>query len=154
MLQDDTLFIGVGAMLAIWALAWVADVLWKRHKKRDLWKHIRENRVPVDYDRVAEAVREANDPGNIVKEAKSHAGVGPPTQRQNLSDLKRLRSNVARIRVNGYDRAVSDRENKVEFAWGVTRTPYPKGTGEAKQWVRGYCIGANVRDIKRYYDAA
>ena len=118
--------------------------IWLEYRRRKLTQQIRDNIVPVDYDQVAKRAREMND----------QIELGNPDFRKNTNDLRRLRENVAIIRLDGFDRAVSDAFKGLKFTLGVSATPHPKGSGEAKQWVRGYCQGANVSDIERYYRAA
>lgn len=148
-ISDKTFLASVAVMLAIWGLVGLTGWLIKIYKKRVLWQNIEDNVVPVDYDQVADAVREMNSPDMILREAMDR-----PQVRHNLGNLQRLRTHVSIIRSDGYDRAVSDQLTRIGFEAGVTSGPFKKGTGEAKQWVRGYCMGANVTDIKRYYRAA
>lgn len=68
-----------------------------------------------------------------------------------FEQLKSIRTHVGHIRARGYRRGEADRQaNKFD----PEATPYPRGSGAAQQWVRGYCAGANVMDIKQYYDDA
>ena len=60
-----------------------------------------------------------------------------------------VRSKVSRIRGNGYDVGVNDRS---DYMAGLSENPHPQGSGEARQWVLGYCIGANILDAKKYMD--
>lgn len=126
------------------SLGYIVYTFWLEYKRQKLTDQIRKGEVPVDYSQVAKRSQEMNN----------QIELGNPNFRKNINDLTHLRVKVGHIRLRGYDRAVADRDKGLKFTAGVKATPYPKGSGEAKQWVRGYCQGANVRDVKRYYDSA
>jgi hypothetical protein len=119
----------------------------RRREDRQTDATIAAGKVPVDYDLVARRVRDLND-----LDACQDAIV--PETRARLGQMKRMRETVSIIRLRGYDRALDDRVNSIDVDLGLKNNPHEKGSGEAKQWARGYLMGANVRDIKRYIAAA
>jgi len=126
---------GAVGLIMAGAVGYIVYTLWLEYKRRKLSDQIRKGEVPVDYSQVAKRSQELNN----------QVELGNPTFRQNVNDLTHLRERVGLIRLSGYDRAISDRNKGLKFSVGVAATPYPKGSGEAKQWVRGYCQGRNVR---------
>jgi len=149
-MKDETLLTIMVLALMVWALLWIAEKIYTGWwKPRSEWRQvINEGKVPADYSavgRVAKALNERVISASVL-DSKELEG--------NQASLDLLRTRVARIRVAGYDRATSDSSIGVRFRIGVARSPHPTGSGEAKQWVRGYCMGANVPDPRPYMDAA
>ena len=147
--MNDSIVIPVVTFLfGVWGSLWVLGVVLELLRKRRLRKDIREGTIPVDSDQISEAVQEMNAEDSFDKD------LPPPHLRHNLSNLKRIRSDVATIRLDGYSRGVIDYGLKISFDVGVRANPHPPGTGAAKQWVRGYCMGTNVINPKPYMDKA
>ena len=127
-------FIALAVMVYIGVLGLRLYKYWCLRRAR---KDIAAGRVPVDYSQVAIIVREEND---------SHLGydVG----------LYAIRYQVARIRAAGFEVGQQFRGVKTRPEFVAAVNPHPEGSGEAKQWVRGYCQSANIFDPKPYMDAA
>lgn len=126
----------LGSGLIVWIASYVYQILYERHRKRVIDQQIRDNVVPVDYSAVIREV--ATDRNNEVL----HQGILSPEQEEKAVNLERLRWHVAAIRVLGYDAAKRAEERGELFAFAIeTNNPYEKGSGEAKQWARGFCQG-------------
>jgi hypothetical protein len=152
MVNDRILLIGVVVLGAVWFITELAEVLLNWRKRRQVRRQIKAGVVPVDYEMVATQAKAMND--DVEEKAARGQIVDTPTFRQNAADLHRVRSKVAGIRDKGYVAGSSDKEHKVAVEIGLGNNPWPKGSGEAKQWVRGYCMGACITDPKQYmYDA-
>ena len=113
---------------------------WKGHKTRE---EILRGVVPVDYQLVIE---EAGRVNRILSD-------GPLDEQQSDgfiiqdSALQNMRQKVGRIRDDGFVVGYTKRGQ-------LSNNPYPTGSGESKQWVRGYCMGRNITDPKPYMDKA
>ncbi len=146
MVSDYILLRGVLVMGTIWALIWVAEILWRWHKDRKTAQQIIDGVVPQDYSEISRVAQEMNARDDVTQDGMAF--------RHNANQLLRIRNTVALIRVDGYDRAMHDRETRIAFQIGVKNNPHPRHSGEAKQWVRGYCQGCNVANPKPYMDKA
>ncbi len=101
-------------------------------------KQVSRGEIPVDYNRVNELQRQVNDQ---VLGAKH---IGREDDDPVIAGLASIRMNVAYIRVAGYDQAIIDADKLIAPDDGVLKNPHDAGTGKAKQWVRGYCMGAGI----------
>lgn len=102
------------------------------HLERVIDKQIIDGVVPRNYSKAVRerATRENNEVlgGSIGHEQELVS--------QNLGSI-RLR--VAQVRVEGFDRARLAKDNDELFIDAIETNPYPKGSGEAQQWARGFC---------------
>ncbi|MEE9366025.1 MAG: hypothetical protein V3W44_04985 [Dehalococcoidales bacterium] len=129
----NTIDIFMYTLIAIGAVifaGWFVATALEARRKRELHRQIEEGEVPVDYSAAIKEV--ATDQNNAI------LGVGFEHESR-AKDLYGLRMKVAHIRANGYDRAADDVRNNIDFVFGIGNNPHPQGSGEAKQWARGYC---------------
>ena len=149
--MNDSLLIVVlvlgGAWLAIGLWDW-AGVLYRWYKRRQATKGILAGKVPAGYG----VIKTEQERLNKIDEAGGLAQ--SPKDRRIASCLRGIRERVSHIRYAGYVAGENDQFAGLPFDTGVKGTPHKKGSGEAKQWVRGYCMARNVTDIKQYYRAA
>ena len=131
------------------------DGLWA--KIRDYIRHERavdkmvdKGEVPADYN----VVKVEQEMLNKVDEKRSFKERISEDTEIRHGAIERVRLKVAHIREAGFVVGQRHQAEEVPFEEGVKGTPFKQGSGEAKQWVRGYCMGRNVIDIKPYYDAA
>jgi len=148
---DRTMFMVIGVCLS----AYIAVVLvqagykiydWLKHRKAR--EQIHDFVIPPDYSEVEyqqKRINKIDESGSIAKRTAEDS---------NRVAVQRIRMHTARIREAGFIAAGLDQRRGVKFDDGVKGSPYPKGSGEAKQWVRGYCMGYNVMDIAKYYEEA
>ena len=157
---DRTMFLVIGACLAAYALVLVTQGIYKIYKwiqredagpeTVEIFEEWKSGAIPRDYSKKMKA---AMQEVNARQEASAYANdlAASDDAIYRFEKLKSIRTEVARIRARGYRRGEADRyanQFKPEAA------PYPKGSGAAQQWVRGYCQGQNIMDIKQYYDEA
>lgn len=129
-MDDLIMFLAVVAAAAL-AVGWHAVVYQIEVRRvRKLNQQIRDCVVPVDYNSIAEVARQQN-------ESVLHPTQGP--QDVSFGDLLALRTRVAYIRVEGYDTAKDEKAKGTLFIDAIEQNPYTKGSGEAKQWARGFC---------------
>lgn len=121
----------VGGGFTLWSAWAIYVVLAERRRKRILNQQIMDGVVPVDYSNV---VREFATQQNV-----EACGFTTAAQEHRINRLQALRMKVAHIRVEGFDAARQARVGKVLFETGISANPYEKGSGEAKQWARGFC---------------
>lgn len=117
-------------------------------KRRSAVREIDQGVIPADYDQVKaeqERINAVDSGGELVLNEK-HAA--------RSRNLNQVRLQTAHVRYAGYLRGEEDQHREVPFSDGLMANPNPRGSGAAKQWVRGYCMARNVTDIKQYYDAA
>ncbi len=140
----DFMMFGLLAIGLVGFAGWFIAVLLEARRKRELYRKIRYGEVPVDY---SAAIREvATDQNNaILKTGFDDEGLS--------QDLYSIRTKVAYIRANGYDQAKDDVINGISMVFGIADCPHPKGSGEAKQWVRGYCQATGTQP-KEWMDRA
>lgn len=155
-MNDHDLFIVVGVLLGLYALVVLAQGLyriyqWLKHSKTSALVTVLEESdgglIPRNYSRKMKAALEevnalASTP-STVEQAES--------ARYKFERLKAIRVTVARIMDQGFAAGMRDRDNAV---FNEKANPYPRGSGAAQQWVRGYCMGQNVTDPKPYMEAA
>lgn len=151
-MNEKTLLIVIMVIAGFWltlgAIDWGLRLYrWHQHKKA-VQEIIDTGRVPADYGVVK---REQNRLNRIDEAATDPLHKDTADQRRAIADV---RIAVAHIRFAGYVIGEQDHAAKIAFEIGVTQTPFKRGTGEAKQWVRGYCQGRNVLDIQQYYNEA
>lgn len=142
-MSDKTLFMVVGAGIAAYLVVCMMQFsLWLYRKWRVSRgkKMLKAGKIPTNY---SEAVAAAQTEDNADPRSK---GTNPT--------LLRVRKQVGLIRFRGFLRGEVDRDNNVSFKHGVNACPHKRGSGEAKQWVRGYCQARNVMDPKKYMDRA
>ncbi len=128
--MNDTMMFGVvGIGFVLWVFTYVVEHAWKVLKRRKLDKQVVEGVVPRDYSRKLKVLQQELNQGNLL------------TDEQNATwdRLQSLRERVGLIRLAGYDAGDVARVERVEFALGIGKNPYPRGTGEAQQWARGFC---------------
>jgi len=146
MLSTVVFFVAIWLMFGFWAIyVWVRD--WLRHENA-ITKMVDKGEVPADYSHVEieqKILNKRDEVGEIDIDYEDDV-------RRNALDGVRLK--VAHIRDAGFVIGQQDQRDDIPFKDGVRATPFKQGSGEAKQWVRGYCMGRNVIDIKPYYDAA
>jgi hypothetical protein len=159
-LGNGTMIIVV-SLLAVWAAVGLYDygrkfALWYRARKakRTAQREIDSGSVPVDYDQVAELVRDANNAEDA--SSPDFAGIVPsPEIRKRLNTLNSMRHRVAVLRGQGFDKGSDHKANGMtDVELGLQSNPHDKGTGEAKQWARGYLMAQSIRDIKPWIDKA
>ncbi len=137
-----------GFWLALGIIGWGTRVYqWLKHK-RAVQEIIDTGRVPADYGIVEREQRRLN---RIDEAATDPLHKDTADQRRAIADV---RTAVAHIRFAGYTIGEQDQRAEVAFETGVRSAPFKRGTGEAKQWVRGYCMGRGVLDIKQYFNEA
>ena len=126
----DLIMFGMLAIGGVGFLGWIIATILERRRKRELYRKIEYGEVPVDY---SAAIREvATEQGaSILLTGFENEG--------RSKDLLSLRTKVARIRAEGYAAAVVHERGGIELWVGIRYSPYPIGSGEAKQWARGYC---------------
>lgn len=122
--MNDLLLFGAFLSCGVLYVGYWAYQDWRETRRlRLLYKQIREGVVPRDYSKQIKAV------------ARQHnTEYGGPT-----AALQSLRYRVSLIRVEGFDRAQAAKNRGELFVDGIESNPYPKGSGEAQQWARGYC---------------
>ncbi len=118
------------ALTAAAGIAWFVYVLVVEARRRKLHQQIKEGEVPLDYSKKIKQVATAQNDAIL--------GTGTENETR-YRDLTNLRMKVAYIRADGYDRAAEDAFNNIAFDIGIGNNPHPNGSGEAKQWARGYC---------------
>ena len=141
-MTDDTVI----KVLITCLLAYVAVVVFQGVLKVVTW---------VKTYRARKAVQRGEIPPNYsagIKSAQEEANSRPDDSGH--SALVSIREKVGLIRLEGYLRGETDEADSFPFKYGVAATPYKKGSGEAKQWTRGYCQARNVMAIKKYIDRA
>lgn len=120
-----------------------------RHE-RAVDKMVDKGEVPADYNVVKveqEMLNKVDEKGSFKERISEDTEI-------RHGAIERVRLKVAHIREAGFVVGQRHQAEEVPFEEGVKGTPFKQGSGEAKQWVRGYCMGRNVIDIKPYYDAA
>jgi len=128
-------FYGLIASITIgWVSSYVYGVLYERYRKRVLDQQVEAGIVPLDY---SNAVRELATARN--NEVLHQGGLPDSHQERQAVNLDRLRWRVSEIRVQGFDAARVARVKGEMFAQAIAENPYAKGSGEAKQWARGFC---------------
>ena len=154
---DRTMFIVIGACLAAYCGVLLFQGLYlvrKWFKQQDIDPETVEllddwasGEIPRDYSKRMKAAMEDVNARQVAATniAASDEAI------YNFERLKGVRMCVANIRGRGYRRGEADRMAGI-FEPGAA--PYPKGSGAAQQWVRGYCSGQNIMDIKQYYEEA
>lgn len=153
-MNDKTLFLGIGVGLAVYALVLLAQLGCKirdyiRHE-RAVDRMIDKSEVPADYNVVKveqEMLNKVDEKGSFKERISEDTEI-------RHGAIERVRLKVAHIREAGFVVGQRHQAEKVPFEEGVKGTPFKQGSGEAKQWVRGYCMARNVIDIKEYYDEA
>lgn len=127
---DTIMYTIIGFGVAMW-IAWVIiGTILEARRKRELYRQIEVGEVPVDY---SAAIKEV-----ATEQGASILLTGFENEGRSV-DLLNLRTKVAYIRADGYDRAVEDADRGECFGCGIENNPHPQGSGEAKQWARGYC---------------
>ena len=139
--MSDSIVYALATVLVVWGLWLIGDYVRLKLKHRRINKQIAAGIVPVDYKEVARVVQELNSSESVKREALELEGLNPPKIRKRLGDLKRIRTRVAYIRDAGYCVGERQRHQKDPIEVGLRENPFEKGTGESKQWVRGYCMG-------------
>ena len=147
-MNDHDLFIVVGALLGLYALAALAhgvSMLYRRIKSRKtryidkVLDQFDGGHVPLDYSKT---MNKALDQMNSLAE-NAQTLAEAENARVQFERLKGLRVAVARIRDQGFVAGVEDREAQ---HLNCERNPYPPGSGAAQQWARGYCMGQGIQD--------
>jgi len=147
---NDNIFLSIVMIgLGLWASVYVVEYAlkgWRWFKQRmDIEELIDTGDVPADYGVIEREQERLNkiDEGNLdpTHEATREIRVAVHAARQK----------VAHVRFAGFKIGEQDQHAGTSFARGVISGPFKKGSGEAKQWVRGYCMARNVLDIKQYY---
>lgn len=96
--------------------------------------------IPVNYNLVDDLQRQINDDDeggkNLMADDREEGSL--------TNGLRIVRFSVAQIRVIGFDQALLDYDLLIAPDDGVKKNPYDAGSGQAKQWVRGYCMGAGI----------
>ena len=153
-MSDRVMFIVVGIALAAYALVLLVQL---GLKIRDWWRHhsavnamIDTGRVPADYG----VVRREQERLNKIDIDGSLMDRTLPDVELTRTVVASVRETASHIRFSGYRIGEQDQDTGLNFELGVQSNPFPTGSGEAKQWVRGYCMARNVLDIKQYYNAA
>jgi len=150
-MNEAILYIGMAAVAVVVLLfKLVASLRAYIMHERAVIRMVDRGEVPADYS----IVKTEQEMRNKVDEVGSFAERQSDDHKLRRSSVDSVRQRVAGIRVAGYDAGKLDHKNGMSFEFGVICAPYKKGSGEAKQWVRGYCMGRNVRDIKQYYKEA
>lgn len=151
-MNDSIFHTIIAAGLGLWIALLVFQLIVIGYRRLKQWlavrKLVQDGRIPADYGVVEREQKRLNDidiSGTDVLREKY------PAERAAISCV---RETCATVRYEGYLRGQDDHQEKVAFAIGVRNTPFMKGSGASKQWVRGYCMGRNVLDIKQYYNAA
>ena len=130
-MNADTIMFG---LIAAGVLGWIglaiAGYVNEKRRKRELYRQIEYGEVPVDY---SAAIKEV-----ATEQGASILLTGFENESRS-KDLLDLRTKVARIRADGYDCAKEDEVQGGTFRQGIEDNPWPNGSGEAKQWARGYC---------------
>lgn len=122
--MNDLYLFGAFLACGVFYVGYWAFVDWRETRRLIfLNKQIREGIVPTDYSKKIKAVAR-----------QQNADFGGPTDA-----LGALRYKVSCIRVEGFDRARVAKNRGELFIDGIESNPYPKGSGEAQQWARGYC---------------
>ena len=132
------LLVWFGCGAAEWAWNW-----WRAHKTRG---EILDGTVSVDYQLVVDEANRVNKvyaEGSLAEQMDEDFSVRE-------SALTRIRENVARIREAGF--VIATQATTTDR--GLASNPFKRGTGESKQWVRGFCMGRNILDPKPYMDKA
>jgi len=128
--MKDTILFGVIIFgIVMWVATYVGGIWWEWRRKKILYQTIRDGIVPADYSAaVREVATEVND-----------AALGGAPEDGMERYLMALRNKVALIRLSGFDVAREARLKGELFAQAIDTNPHEKGSGEAKQWARGFC---------------
>lgn len=132
MIIEDRIMFGVVIFgFVVWVGVYVYELWAEWKRKKILTQQIAAGVVPVEYSSM---VREFATKQN-------NEAMGFPTSEQEVmfAALRTLREKVSLIRAQGFDAAREARDNKRSFAMAIADNPYPKGSGEARQWARGFC---------------
>jgi len=150
----DKFVIGFIIVWFVLCSIYYGPMLWAKVKNwyqyNEAVDEVKAGKVPVNYDQVKSMVINANaaDDATDLKVSKKDVD---PTQ------LAVMRMNVARIRESGFiigeQQRASDRPHE-SVIYVCQLNPFGHGTGEAIQWARGYCMGANILKPRPYMDAA
>ncbi len=133
--MKDTIMFGViTSGMVVWAGVYAYEIWYRWWRKRIITKQIADGIVPVDY---SAAIREAATDRN--NEVLAGGSLTDPVRDQRTAELLSMRTRVGLIRAEGFDAAREARGNKRSFAMAISDNPYPRGSGEAKQWARGFC---------------
>lgn len=150
-MNDSILIPLVVGLLAIWFLTGLAEKgykWWKGRAKRAALKSIEKYEVPTDYNQVGLIQEDVN------KRQLDATEAGQVVSATALEGkISQVRQKVSRIRYGGYVFGEEAKLNRVDFDIGVEQHKYEKGSGEAKQWVRGYCMAFGVQP-KKWMDKA
>ncbi len=133
--MKDTIMFGVIIFgLIVWVGVYAYEIGYEWWRKRTINRQIASGVVPVDYSAV---IREAATDRN--NEVLAWGAPIDPKRAKKNADLLSLRTRVAIIRSDGFVAAQAARLKGEMFAQAISENPYPKGSGEAKQWARGFC---------------
>lgn len=122
----------LGSGVIVWVASYVYEIWYKWNQKRVIDQQIKDGVVPLNYTAVVRAT--ATERNNEVL-----GGILTPEQEQKAVNLDRLRWKVSEIRVQGFDAARKAKDKGELFGQAIAMNPYEKGSGEAKQWARGFC---------------
>ena len=159
-MDDGTLFLVIGVALAAYIAVVIAQAVagifvWWRNRSAEqavesFEENINDGTIPRDYSRKMKAAMEAVNARQVAA-TESEGLIESESAIARFERLKSLRTTVALVRGDGYVRGECHRHKGI---FNPSGCPHPKGSGAAQQWVRGYCAGANVMDIKQYIDEA
>lgn len=130
--MEDRIMFGIVIFgFVVWVAVYAYEIWFEWKRKKVLTQQIAAGIVPVDYSSM---VREFATKQN-------NEAMGFPTSEQEtmFGALRALREKVGLIRAQGFDAARAAREKGEFFAQAISENPYEKGSGEAKQWARGFC---------------
>jgi hypothetical protein len=139
--------------ICLWMLVGFAGQAWEWYKHHKALEDIMDGRVPVDYGQMEIAQKNVNDcyTDGDLKSQQDEGFLATETA------IIRVRESVAKIRYAGYligEQAAHEDDGEMLFINVKKCNPFTVGTGESKQWTRGYCMGGNIADPKYYMDKA
>ena len=141
-MDDQLLFIIVAAGLTAWCFVWLIEKVFNWYRKRRDVKTLFAGDIPVKYEETVKTAQQLVNDGKLSDDVEM------------FTKLQDVRESVAHIRYQGYLAGERDGALGRPFETGVRINPHKPHTGASRQWVRGYCMGRNVIDIKPYMDQA